>query len=732
MSHKKQFTIPGILVFCFIFLSTLPITEAQKNGKKITYEQAYQNSEPRLFDSLPAIRGWLDGSHYLLVESDETIHSQKLFKVDAAKNTKTLFLDYGQIQKALPDNIRASQHVDRTQDYTGFIYTHNGDIYFYSRPNNSFKRLTATAGDERNPSLSPDGKYVAFTRDHNLYTLDIASGLEYQLTEDGSETIYNGWASWVYYEEILGRGSRYSAFWWSPDSRNIAFLQFDDSPVPTFPLFSSQGDHGKLEIERYPKAGDPNPFVKLGVVSAKGGKITWADIEEKADHYVAWPFWLRDSSKLTFQWMNRDQNHIIIYAMDLQTGKIQELYEENQPAWLDFFGDLHFFEDGSGFLLRSDKDGWRHLYTYDLEGNLANRLTEGEWTVSNISLVDEENKRIFFHARKGLTAETHLYRVNLDGSELTHLTQEEGSHSANVSPGGTFVIDRFSNISTPSRVDLLRGNGTLVRNIADSRTSLMEEYAIGKKEIFTIDTEDGRTLPAYWILPPDFSEDRIYPVLFTIYGGPGSSDVSNSFPRLSQLYLSQEGIIVFAIDHRGSGHFGKKGMALMHRNLGKWEMLDLIQGVKWLRKKSFVDKNRIGITGGSYGGYTTCMALTYGADYFTHGYARSSVTDWRLYDTVYTERYMDRPIDNPEGYNFGAAMTHADKFKGTLFMSHGNLDDNVHMQNTIQLIDKLMELEKSGFEFMVYPDQRHGTRGKKREHSNRHYIDFWFKNFLNR
>ena len=274
--------------------------------------------------------------------------------------------------------------------------------------------------------------------------------------------------------------------------------------------------------------------------------------------------------------------------------------------------------------------------------------------------------------------------------------------------------------------------GTLVRNIADSHTNLMEEYSIGKKEIFTIDTEDGRTLPASWILPPDFSEDKTYPVLFTIYGGPGSSDVSNSFPRLSQLYLSQEGIIVFAIDHRGSGHFGKKGMALMHRNLGKWEMLDLIQGVKWLHKKSFVDKNRIGITGGSYGGYTTCMALTYGADYFTHGYARSSVTDWRLYDSVYTERYMDRPIDNPEGYGFGAAMTHADKFKGTLFMSHGNLDDNVHMQNTIQLIDKLMDLEKSGFGFMVYPDQRHGSRGKKREHSNRHYIDFWFKNLLNR
>jgi dipeptidyl-peptidase-4 len=418
--------------------------------------------------------------------------------------------------------------------------------------------------------------------------------------------------------------------------------------------------------------------------------------------------------------------------MDLETGSKKELYNESQPAWVEFFEDLHFFEDRNGFLLRSDRDGWGHLYSYDNDGNLTKKLTEGEWSVTNIALVDQKNKRIFFHARKDQTAETHLYRINLDGSGLTRLTRETGSHRCEVSPGGTFIIDRFSNISAPPRQDLLRSDGTFVRNIADSRTSLMEEYPIGKKEIFAITTEDGYTLPACWILPPDFNPNQIYPILFTIYGGPGSSGVSNSYPRLSELYLVQEGIIVFAIDHRGSGHFGKKGMAKMHRNLGKWEMSDLIQGVKWLHKKSFVDKSRIGITGGSYGGYTTCMALTYGADYFTHGYARSSVTDWRLYDSVYTERYMDRPIDNPEGYKFGAAMTHAHKFKGTLFMSHGNLDDNVHMQNSVQLIDKLMDLGKSTFEFMVYPDQRHGIRGKKRDHSNRHYIDFWFKHFLNR
>jgi dipeptidyl-peptidase-4 len=731
INRKKPLFIPGILLFCFIFLSTLPISEAQRSKRKITFDQAYSDAEPRLFKPLPSIRQWLDDSHYLLMETNETSSTEKLFKVNAVQNTKALFLDYAQIQKALPERIQAPRHQDCTEDYSGFLYMDGGDIYYYSRPENLYKRLTATAGVEHNARFSPDGKFVAYTRNHNLYAQEVASGLEYQLTEDGSMTIYNAWASWVYYEEILGRGSRYAAFWWAPDSRHIAFLRFDDSPVPTFPLFSSKGQHGSLEIERYPKAGDPNPFVKMGVVPATGGKIVWADVEDEADQYLAWPFWFKDSSRLTFQWMNRDQNRIKIYAMDLETGKKKELYDETQPAWVEFFSDLHFFDDGSGFLLRSNRDGWSHLYTYDLDGNLTTRLTQGEWTVTNIARVDEPNQRIFFHARKDITGETHLYRVNLDGSGLKRITQEAGSHRTDVSPEGTFIIDRFSSISVPSRIDLLRNDGTLVRNIGESRSDLMDEYVLGQKEIFSITTEDSQALPAYWILPPDFSEDKIYPVLFTIYGGPGSSDVSQSYPSLSQLYLAQEGIIVFAIDHRGSGHFGKKGMALMHRQLGKWEMLDLIQGVKWLRKKSFVDKNHIGITGGSYGGYTTCMALTYGADFFTHGYARSSVTDWKLYDSVYTERYMDRPVDNPEGYAFGAAMTHADKFKGTLFMSHGNLDDNVHMQNTIQLIDKLMDLEKTGFGFIVYPDQRHGTRGQKRVHSNRHFIDFWFKNFFN-
>lgn len=731
MRKNIRISFPYRLLFIFILFSLTSSVRPQINKKKLTFEQAFLNASPHVVKPLTAARSWLDDEHYLLLKTDEKTKSSKLFKVKAQIGQESLFLDYTRIQKNLPQGLSALHHEDFTKDYSTLTYTYKGDLYLYVVREEKLKRLTATPHEVKNPRFSPNGQYIAYTRNHNLYVMDVNNGLERQLTSDGSETIYNGWASWVYYEEILGRRSRYAAFWWSPNSRKIAFLRFDDSPVPVFPLFRAKGAHGELEKERYPKAGDQNPRVKLGIIDLTTEKIIWAPMEEEADHYIAWPIWLPDGSKLTFQWMNRDQTNINIYSFEPNADKITEMYDEKQSTWVEFFEDLYFFKDGTGFLIRSDVDGWRHLYYYDLEGNLKQRLTEGEWTVTGISYVDEKRRVVYFTAKKDNTTETHLYRVSLDGGDLKKVTQQPGSHRIKVSPEGSFFLDTFSNIYSPPRQDLYTTDGTFIRIIDRSYTPLMDEYALGKVELFSIPTEDGWNLPAYWILPPDFDGSKKYPVLFTIYGGPGASTVSNSFPRLSSFYIAQEGIIVMSVDHRGSGHFGKKGMSLMHRSLGKWEMHDLIEASKWLSQKAFIDSEKIGITGGSYGGYTTSLALTYGADYFTHGYARAPVTNWKLYDTVYTERYMDKPSENKKGYEFGSVMTHADRYKGVLFLAHGSMDDNVHMQNTIQLIDRLIDLDKK-FEFMLYPNQRHSFRGKKREYSNRHFIDFWFKHFLNK
>ena len=314
---------------------------------------------------------------------------------------------------------------------------------------------------------------------------------------------------------------------------------------------------------------------------------------------MAWPFWLPAGDRLTVQWMNRSQDNIKIFSLDPKTGGKEELLDEKQAAWVEFFEDLYFFKDGSGFLLRSDADGWRHLYYYDLKGKLKARLTEGPWQVTSIGLVDEKNKWVYFSAGREKTTDTGLYRVGLDGRALERLTKEAATHSCQVSPGGSYFLDTSTSVGHPSKQDLYRSDGTWIRTIDGSESPALKEYALGKKELFTIPTEDGYALPAYWILPPDFEKSRKYQVLFTIYSGPGSPPVANSYPPLSSLYLAQEGIIVLSVDHRGSGHFGKKGVALMHRCLGKWEMNDLIQAVKWLRQKPFVDSGKIGSTGGS-------------------------------------------------------------------------------------------------------------------------------------
>jgi dipeptidyl-peptidase-4 len=726
---NKSLPAKSVLLCAVIFLLFSSVWP-QETPKKITYEQAYLDKEPHLFKPMTTA-SWLDDENYLLRERDEKTKTTRLLKVSVKTAEKTLLIDYGALQKALPQGVTAEAPAETSPDYSKFVYICKDDLYLLLPKTGTLRRLTATAEEERNPRFSPDGRYLAYTRSNDLYAFDLDDGLEYQVTADGSETILNGYASWVYFEEILGRRSRYSAFWWSPDSRKMAFLRFDDSPVPIFPIFRAGGAHGDLEKERYPKAGDPNPKVKLGIVSLPENKVIWADFDENADHYVAWPIWLPRSGRLTVQWMNRGQDNIKVFAIDLKTGGKEEIFDEKQPAWVDFFEDITFFKDGSGFLLRSDVDGWAHLYNYGFDGKLKARLTEGPWQVRNIGLVDEKNKRVYFSANKDNSTEMHLFRVRFDGSGLERLTKAPASHYCQVSPYGSYFLDMSTSIGQPSKQDLYRNDGTYIRTIDSSESPLLKEYALGKKELFTIPTGDGYDLPAYWILPPDFDPAKKYPVIFTIYGGPGAPTVSNSYPSLSSLYLAQEGIIVMSVDHRASGHFGKTGVSLMHRSLGKWEMHDLIEAVKWLRQKPFIEATKIGITGGSYGGYTTCMALTYGSDYFTHGIASSSVTDWRLYDSVYTERYMDTPAENKEGYEFGSVMTHAKNLKGILLLMHGDMDDNVHMQNTVQLIDALMD-EGKMFEYMVFPNQRHGFGGKKRENASRRSVDFWFKHLLGR
>ena len=712
-----------------LLVLTCFLIESGYAQKKLTYKQVFENAKPRILERIPDIESWLDSEHYLQWIPEGRYRKARLQKINAKDGIASIQVDFSQVNQKFSKGIFFNPWQSRTDDYKEFIINFNEDLYYFSNADEKIRQLTNTPASEKNAHFSPDGSKIAFTREHNLYILDVASGIEKKLTHDGSDVIYNGWASWVYYEEILGRSSRYKAFWWAPNSEMIAFLHFDDSHVPQFHLVHTDSIHDKLEIQRYPKAGDPNPSVKLGIIHLKEEKTVWVDLEENADHYVAWPFWTKDSRELLFQWINRSQETIRIYGVDPFKGNKRKIYEETQSKWVEFFEDLYIFKDGSGFLLRSDRDGWRHLYLYNMDGKPIERLTRGEWYVDDILSVDENKRVVYFHGSIEKSTEKHLYVIGLNGKGLKKLTNSVGTHKTRISPGCDYFIDNYSNIYQPTKIDLCNVNGNMLRQLGNRESPALKDYDLGTVEIFTIPTTDGHILPALWVLPPAFSKTKKYPVIFRVYGGPDRARVSNSFQAFSDHFYAQQGIIIMNVDHRGSKHFGKKGASLMHRNLGKWEIHDLIEAVKWLRKLPFIDYNRIGISGTSYGGYVGCLALTLGSDYFTHAFAGFSVTDWRLYDTMYTERYMDKPEENMEGYKFGSVMTHVDKFKGNLLLTHGSLDDNVHMQNTLQLVDAL-ERENKKFELIIYPGQRHGFRGYHRKHSTHSVVDFWFRHYL--
>lgn len=733
MKHQKLFLILFLFVVGFVF--TFSNMTAQK--KKLTYKQVYESGgmRGRMGVMGRGEMGWIDEDHYLEMKSDPAKPDSRpvMMKTNALDGKSEVYIDNSSIQ--LPEGFNIERPLGMTKDYNNYLFNYKNNLYFYSRSENSFKQLTKDDTVEKVAKLSPDGKKVAYVKNNNLYVFDIDSEKETQLTNDGTNLIYNGWASWVYMEEILGRGTAYSAFWWSPKSDKIAFLHTDDNPVPEFPIFHADGVHGELERQRYPEPGDPNPYVKFGVANLStgqagiaDGKITWADFDEKEDQYIAWPTWTKDD-KLTVQWMNRAQDNIILYWIDTNTGKKTEIYNEKQKEWVEWFEDIYFFDNGSGFLLRSNVDGWDHIYYYDLKGKLIKRLTQGDWQVLDISYVDETNKKVYFHSPMKNNTDKYLCVVGLDGKGLKQLTTIPGTHTAAVSPKGKYYIDSYSNITTPSKTELYKTEGKLVRTLSDSKSNQYDDYALAKVELFTIPSGDGYDLPAIWSLPADFDPNKKYAVIFNEYGGPNSASVRNSFPiGFAQSYLAQHGIISISVDHRGAGHFGKKGVALMYRNLGKWEMNDYIAAVKWLKTKSFIDTTKIAITGGSYGGYVSALALTKGADYFNYGIAEYGVMDWKLYDNVYTERYMDTPAENPDGYKAGSVLSYVDKYKGKMLITHGTIDDNVHMQNSIQLITEL-EKQNKDFEMMLYPNFRHGVG---MPHATRERVKFWFKYLLGR
>jgi dipeptidyl-peptidase-4 len=683
-----------------------------------------------------AITGWADDTHYLIRTFDDNknpvirsvdIKSGKEVLVPAVKSDREL------ISESLPKGTTLSMNDVICPDKKSAVINKDNDLLYFRIGDKELSRLTNDEASEVNVRFSPDGNKIAYTRNKDLYVFDLVKNKEIRLSYDASDKIYNGYSSWVYMEEILERSSHYAAFWWSPDGTKLAYLRTDETEVPVFTLNrldEPDGIHGKIEATPYPNPGDPNPKVKMGIADIETGKTIWVKTNYDVDQYIAWPFWTPDSRKLAVQVLNRDQNDLKILLADPSTGDYSQIYNESRKSWVEIHEDIYVMKNGSGFIVRSDRNDWENLYYYGWDGRLIAQLSNLNFRVTGIEKVDETLKVVYFNATGPESTDSHVFRVGLDGKNLLQLTAGEGTHDISISPKGSYYIDTWNSISSSGSIDAYKKNGKTVREIYKFDQPVYDPAKNSKSEMVKIMTSDGLfNMPAIITYPLNFDASQKYPVIFTIYGGPDSKNVSNRWQGNNPSWYAQNGIITFAVDHRGSGQFGRKGLDYLYRNLGKWEILDYEDAVRWLRNKSFVDSTRIGITGSSYGGYMTCLALTKGAGFWTHGFAGSSVTDWRLYDDIYTERYMDTPQDNPEGYKESSTLPFVKNYTGKLYMTHGDMDDNVHFQNSIYLISR-MEDEGKVFEFMLYPGGRHGWGGAKAIHSRNEANNFWLRNFF--
>ncbi len=698
-------------------------TAAQASAAKaLTVERIW--GQPSLSGSLTTGLQWSpDGKLLSYFQRSGTGRAARsdVWVMDVASGERRVLLDAEKLRSLLPATETAAPQTQATglgrtspQRYfwspkgDALLFVSQGDLYWWDLKTNSGRRLTS-GGDKRpveDPKISPDGRTVSFVRNYDLWLVDVAAAKTRQLTTGGTEELMNAKLDWVYPEEL----DISTAYWWSPDSRQIAYLQMDERPVTRYPVVNYLSYTGETEFMRYPKAGDANPVVRVGVITAAGGKPRWMDIGPEKDIYIPRVNWLRDSRRLAIQRLNRAQNKLDFMIADAASGMSWVAFTDEDPFWINVSSDLYFFEDGKRILWSSERDGFQHLYLYDLTGKMLRQVTRGQWEVSRVADVDEKNGTIFFLATEKSPQERHLYKIPIEGGEAVRLTKESGTHSINLSPAANFYVDSYSNAMTPSRQDLYRADGTHVRVINENRVAELGEYKLQQPEFTSIDDPKLGRLYTMMIKPPNFDDSKKYPAIVYIYGGPSAQVVSNSWGGANGLWhqmMAQRGFVVFLIDNGGAAARGRKGETRMHRRLGEVELAETVAGANYLKSLPYVDAANVGLWGWSYGGYLTTMAMLNAPGVFKAGFAGAPVTDWRQYDTIYTERYMSRPQENAEGYVKSAPSAYAKQLQGKLLIAHGTGDDNVHPANTVKLMEEFIKAGKYP-EVFFYPGRGHG------------------------
>jgi dipeptidyl-peptidase-4 len=689
--------------------------------KNLTLDDIYDPEKKVDFDGdVPRMLAWLDDAHYLWPRTDPKARTTELLKVNAASGNTVPFIDAAKMEATLTalEGVKPedAKRAARQRSYpmnnarTALLLTVGNDLYHYDLAAHHATRLTKDALREEEATLSPDGSRAAFVRGNNLHVIDVGSRQERALTKDGSENVLNGKLDWVYQEEIYGRGT-YRAYWWSPDSQRLAFLQLDETEVPRYTIVDDIDYHPKVEVYPYPKAGDPNPKVKLGVAWVGGGAPVFVDAAAYAgvDLLIVDVGWTKDGGQVVWQAQDREQTWLDLNEADPSTGASKRLFRETTKAWVERLAGPHWLASG-GFLWQSERSGYRHLYHYAADGKLIRAVTTGPWEVRRLHGVDEARGWVYFSGTEGSPLGTDIYRIKLDGSGLTRLSQTAGNHTASFNDALTLYLDTWSDVSTPPQVRLHRADGKEARVVYAEPIKALGEYRLSKPEFLQVPTRDGFMMEAMLLKPPDFDPRRKYPVYQHTYAGPHAPQVRNAWGGSGYLFhqlLAQKGIVVWICDNRTASGKGAVSAWAGYLRMGESELRDIEDGVAWLKKQPWVDGERIGINGWSYGGFMTSYALTHSKS-FAMGIAGGSVVDWRDYDSIYTERYMKTPQNNPGGYRDTAPRLAAKDLSGRILLLHGAVDDNVHPQNTMQFT---YELQKAGkpFRLMLYPRSQHGV-----------------------
>jgi len=612
------------------------------------------------------------------------------------------------------------------------VYEFNGDIFLLDLRSSRFTRVTDTPEEEKDTQFSPDGRFISFVRENDLYVYYVAEKKEARLTGDGSQTRLNGTLSWVYWEEIFGRED--TGYWWSPDSRSIAYLQTDESGVPVSTFVDFEPVDPRIIHQVYPKAGEKNPQVRVGVVSVSEPRTRWIEVTDKPFEWILRVMWLPDSRRVSLQTLTRAQTELGLYFADIRTGVSQRILSETDPYWINTNDDLHFLNDGTHFLWASERSGYMHLYRYGMDGTLINQVTKGDWALASASWggpavagMDAKNDWIYFSALKDSSIERHLYRIRGDGSGLTKLTAERGTHHISMSPDARYYFDDYSTIGTLPSLRMCSADGKVLYTLASPRPELLPAD-VQYPELLTIPAADGFPMPAQILKPKNFDATRKYPVILFVYGEPSVPTIYNAWQASilgDQLWL-EDGYVVVGVDNRAATAISKK---LENTAVEKPESstADLLAAVRWLKSQPWVDGGRFGVGGWSGGGTTTLELMTRSQE-FKAGIAVAPTTDWRYYDSKIAEMLYKRPQDNPEGYESTSLLKHAADLSGRLMLIFGTYDDNVHPQNEYAFMNQLIEKDMP-FELMIYPMRKHGISDTPaRIHLAKTMRQFWKNN----